>query len=246
MPTTIRANDALRRALADKRLRERDVAEALRVDPKTVQRWLSGRRPQPPHRWALAELTGVHEYDLWPEAGDGSGIRPEIVATWSMRSQVPRDVWHHLFAGAEHEINILVYSGLFLADDSDLVRLIGEKAAAGVIVRILLGDPDCTQVAARGAEEGIGDAMASKIRNALVLYQPILDVPGVEVRLHSTVLYSSLYRSDDDLLVNQHVYGIGAARSPVLRLGRQPDPRLFDTYAACFEQIWVSASPRTI
>jgi hypothetical protein len=49
---------------ADKRLRERDVAEALRVDPKTVQRWLSGRCPQPQHRWALAELTGVHEYEL--------------------------------------------------------------------------------------------------------------------------------------------------------------------------------------
>ena len=40
-------NFALRRALSAARLRDRDVAEAMNVDPKTVQRWLAGRRPQP-------------------------------------------------------------------------------------------------------------------------------------------------------------------------------------------------------
>jgi len=38
---------ALRRALSVARLRDRDVAEVMDVDPKTVQRWLAGRRPQP-------------------------------------------------------------------------------------------------------------------------------------------------------------------------------------------------------
>ena len=49
-------NDALRHALAEARLREIDVATALGVDPKTVQRWLAGRVPHPRHRWAVADL----------------------------------------------------------------------------------------------------------------------------------------------------------------------------------------------
>ena len=48
-----------------------------------------------------------------------------------------------------------------------------DKARAGVRVRMLLGDPDSEQVATRGADEGVDDAMAAKIRNALALYRPL-------------------------------------------------------------------------
>lgn len=36
---------------------------------------------------------------------------------------------------------------------------------------VFLGDPDSPQVAERGADQGVGDAQAAKIRNALVLYK---------------------------------------------------------------------------
>ena len=236
----------LRRALAESRLREVDVAEALGVDPKTVQRWLAGRLPQPRHRWGLADLTQRHEYDLWPQLAGAlaPSINREILATYTHRGAVPRDLWRQLFASSKSEIGILVYAGLFLAEDIDLVRIMRDKAEDGVTIRILLGDPDSEHVALRGAEEGIHEAMAAKIRNVIVLYRLLLvDLPTVEIRLHTTVLYNSIYRADDEMLVNPHVYGTAAAQSPVLHLQRHSDSDLFDTYADSFERVWTAAKP---
>jgi hypothetical protein len=73
-------------------------------------------------------------------------------------------------------------------------------------VRIALGKPDGMHVSDRGAEEGIGDGMSARIRTALIGFRPVVDA-GAELRLHDTVLYKSLCRADDELLVNTHVYG---------------------------------------
>jgi hypothetical protein len=187
-------------------------------------------------------MIGVHEYDLWPHLAGVPSIGPEVFATYPHRGAVPRDVWHHLYDHAEQHIGILVYSGLFLAEDVEMIRLLGEKARAGVVVRILLGDPDSPHVTQRGAEEGIADAMAAKIRNAIVLYRPLLG-HGVEIRLHSTVLYNSIYHADDEMLINQHVYGIAAAYAPVLHLRHQGEDDVFSTYLDSFERVWTSAQP---
>jgi hypothetical protein len=93
-------------------------------------------------------------------------------------------------------------------------HLIGSKARTGTVVRIILGDADSAYVDQRGNDEGIHDAMAAKIRNAILLYRPLL-AADVEIRLHSTVLYNSLYRSDDEMLINRKSSGIpwSAARA---------------------------------
>ena len=235
----------LRRALAESRLRETDVAEALDVDPKTVQRWLAGRLPRPRHRWGLADLVQQHEYDLWPQLTGGLAptINREILATYTHRGAVPRQLWRQLFTSGKSEIGILVYAGLFLAEDIDLIRIMHDKADNGMTIRILLGDPDSDQVALRGAEEGIAEAMAAKIRNVIALYRLLLDLPTVEIRLHTTVLYNSIYRADDQMLINPHVYGTAAAQAPVLHLQRHHDGDLFDTYADSFERVWTTAKP---
>ena len=95
----------------------------------------------------------------------------------------------------------LAYAGLFLAEDMGSCAR-AERARNGVSVRILLGDPDGTCVAERGSDEGVGESVAARIRNALVHYQALRDVEGAEIRLHDTVLYNSIYRADDDLLIN--------------------------------------------
>jgi hypothetical protein len=83
-----------------------------------------------------------------------------------------------------------------------------------------LGDPDSPRVIQRGKDqrgkdEGIGDAMPAKIHNALTLYRSVLAAEDVEIRLHLSVLYNSIYRADGQLFVNQHAYGIPAAHAPV-------------------------------
>jgi hypothetical protein len=236
-------NETLRRALAEARRNEVDVASALDVDPKTVQRWLAGRVPLRQHRWALADLLGQHEYDLWPEPtqGGGKSACPEIHAVYPHRGAVPREVWRRLFESASKEIGVLVYAGLFLAEDVDLLRVFADRARSGVAVRVLLGDPDGPEVARRGEEEGIGDAISAKIRNTIVLYRPLLREDTVEIRLHRTVLYNSVYRADDELLVNPHIYGAAAAYAPMLHLRQTAPGDLVTTYRDSFEQVWTGA-----
>jgi hypothetical protein len=239
-------NEMLRRALFRARLGEEDVAAHLGVDPKTVQRWLEGRLPYPRHRRAVSHLLGADEADLWPEAHTAhlARSRPEeIKAVYPHRWAVPHDVWRQLFGSAHREIAILAHSGLFLAEDVGLLGLFTDKARAGVKVRIALGDPDSPHVAERGAEEGIGDAVAAKLRNALTLYRPLIDLPNVEIRLHRTTLYNSLYRADNDLIVNQHAYGAPAANAPVFHLRISQSSDMFGSYVASFDRIWAAARP---
>ncbi len=237
-------NENLRRALLHARLREDDVAARLDVDPKTVRRWLEGRVPYPGNRAALADLVGADEADLWPEAGGplAAHARPDELGTvYPHRWAIPRDTWARFFASAEQEIGILAYSALFLAEDAGLLGILAAGARAGVRVRIALGDPDSPRVAERGTEEGIGDAMPAKVRNALALFRPLSAVPKVEIRLHEAILYNSIYRADEQLLVNQHTYGIPAAHAPVLHLHRTAGGEMAHAYLASFERVWSAA-----
>lgn len=220
------------------------MAAALGVDPKTVQRWLGGRVPHPRHRWAVADLVHLDEHELWPELEDtGSQMCTEIKASYPHRSAVPHQTWRRLFGGAQREIGVLAYAALFLAEDVELTRLLADKARGGVTVRLLLADPDSRQVAERGAEEGIGAAVAARVHNAVALFRPLMDIDGVQARQHRTVLYNSIFRADDEMLINPQVHGIAAAYSPVLRLRRTEPGGLFATYVESFERVWVEATP---
>jgi hypothetical protein len=50
----------------------------------------------------------------------------------------------------------------------------------------------------------------------LTYYRPLVDVDGVEVRLHATTLYASLFRYDDEILVNPHAFGEPASANPIV------------------------------
>jgi len=237
-------NEALRRALAAAGLEHVDVAARLSVDPKTVERWIAGRLPHPRSRAAVARLVGVDEEQLWPSAADfkrRGRFGGDVRAVYPHRLSVPREAWLRLFEGAETEICVLAYSGLFLAEDAGITRLLSVKAMAGVSVRIALGDPDSPEVAQRGAEEGIGDSMAARIRNALALLSKVTEVDGVQLRLHRTILYNSIYRADNELIVNPHVYGVAAPSAPVLHLQDSGQSSMASTYIASFERVWAES-----
>jgi len=238
-------NEPLRQAMLQARLREDDIAARLGVDPKTVRRWLNGRMPYPHNRAAIAELIDADENELWPESGGPLAVQswPEELGTvYPHRWSVPREVWVRLFGSAEREIAILAYSALFLAEDTGVLRLLADKGHAGVAVRIALGDPDGPNVAEHGEEEGIGDAMAAKIRNALTLYRPPCAVENIEIRLHCTVLYS-FYRADVQFMINQRTYGVPAAQAPVFCLCETADGEMAALYLDSFERVWAGATP---
>lgn len=238
-------NDRLRGVMLERGLTPAELAEALQVDPKSVERWVKGRTSYRRHRYAVAAHLGVDEAYLWPDALTSEQIASaadsEIVNVYAHRWVMPMEVWREFFAKAEEGIGILVYSGMFLAEDAGVQRILRDKAEAGVGIRVLLGDPDSEQVAQRGADEGIDDSMAARIRNAMVLHQPLRSTGGIEFRLHRTVLYNSIYFSDEQVLVNTHIYGFPASHAPVLHLRRVAGGDMVSTYLDSFERVWDGA-----
>jgi transcriptional regulator with XRE-family HTH domain len=247
-------NERLRVALGERGLTPQDLAHMLHVDAKTIERWIgAGRIPYPRHRYAVAEQLGVAAEDLWPGASCSAALpRPggtseadgsEVVGVYPHRWAVPGDLWRTLFREASEEIGVLVYSGLFLSEDSGVHRILRTKAGQGVRIRILLGDPASEHVARRGADEGVGGAMAAKIENALVMYASLRSTEAIQFRLHDTILYNSIYRADDELLVNTHLYGFAAAQAPVLHLRATADGSMVSNYLDSFERVWADAVP---
>jgi transcriptional regulator with XRE-family HTH domain len=238
-------NEPLRRALDAAGLNETDLAAKTGVDPKTVSRWISGRIPYARHRRVVATLLNAEEKELWPIAHRPTNRRPEpaseVLNTYPHRWAVPRSTWLAFFQQAETQIDILAYAALFLAEDAGIVRTIADRANNGVAVRLLLGDPDGSCIQQRGEEEGIGASITAKIHNVLALLRPLLDLDGVELRFHDTVLYNSIYRSDDELLINPHVYGLPAAQAPTLHLHTHQAGTMAHMYLDSFEGIWTSA-----
>jgi hypothetical protein len=107
-------------------------------------------------------------------------------------------------------------------------------------VRILVGDPDGRQLAYRDTENQIGGGVAGRVSAVLSYYRPLAGVAAI--RLHDTPLYNSIYRFDDEMIVNTHVYGLLAAYTPTMHL-RRVDGAYFQTYLESFERVWASARP---
>jgi transcriptional regulator with XRE-family HTH domain len=244
-------NERLRAALAGQGLSYEDISRHVGVDPKTVARWVTddGRIPHRRHRFAISTLVRKNEDFLWPKLGEqaraaATSPEVEVMKLYPTRGAVPYPLWLSLFSDAKERIDVLAYAGLFLLDNHpELAHLIASRAQSGVAVRLLLGDPDSDAVHRRGEEEGIGEGMAERCRLALRYLDPALSDPRVELRLHETTLYNSIYRGDDVALVNQHMYGAGAPANPVLHLQRVPGGQIFSAYEASFDRVWEGAKP---
>ncbi|WP_051581716.1 hypothetical protein [Pseudonocardia acaciae] len=104
-------------------------------------------------------------------------------------------------------------------------------------VRLRLADPNSPQVADRGGKEGIGAAVAARVHNAIALFRPLLDTEGVQARQHKTILYNSIFRADDETLINPQVHGIAAAYAPVLQLRQVEEAGMLATYIDSFERV---------
>jgi hypothetical protein len=185
---------------------------------------------------------------LWPDAAapleTAEARRAELVTVYPHRADVPESLWRDLLTGATREIGILVYAALFLPEHQvDLIELLQSKAGAGCSVRVLLGDPKHPKLLERGAEERFGTGISSRAELALLHYSPLRDVAGIDVHTHATTLYNSLYRFDDVMLVNTHIWGLSAFAAPVLHLRRLGAGGLFDNYAQSFEAVWATSVP---
>ena len=193
------------------------------VDAKTVERWITkGRIPYRRHRFEVATFLGRGRVlYLAGRAGPRRGRRGRRKARSSRCTRTggrcrgtPWDISSPRRSGR---------SGRWSTRGSSSPRTwecdgcSPSEPGPGRGSGSLLGDPDSPNVAGRGVDEGIGgQVLAAKVRSSLVLFGPLLGEPGVEIRLHETVLYNSIYRADDQLLVNTHcLRGDGQQRADV-------------------------------
>lgn len=240
-------NERLRSTLRSTGYREGTLAEELGVDPKTVQRWIT--RDRTPHRLTAmraAKLLDVPAEWLWPdlEKADSGTADGEVAHFYPHRAQVPRNVWLELVLGAKERVDFLTYASLFLGEENpDSIEILKHKAANGVQVRIALGDPDSPEVALRGREEGMPEGIPGRVRMALAYYRPIIGAPGVTFHLHRTTLYNSIYRFDDQMMINQHAFGTYGYMAPILHLRKMEGADLFTMYERSFEQAWDQSYP---
>ena len=97
----------------------------------------------------------------------------------------------------------------------------------------------------RGEEEGIGEAVIARCRTSVELLAPYARTPGLHIRTHDATLYTSIFRVDDTMIVNFHIYGSPGRNNPVLVLSRHHEPRLWATLEQAFTRVWDNATPLT-
>jgi hypothetical protein len=160
------------------------------------------------------------------------------------RASVPRETWLRLMTEARVDIAVLVMSGTFYAQTQPRVgRLLADASAHGVRVRLCFGSPASDAAAIRDREEGLGGTLAAKIRSALTYYREAAAAGDIEMRLHSCTLYASLFRYDDEIMVNPHAWGEPASVNPVLQLRRLDGGQVAALYMNSFERVWDTAKP---
>lgn len=245
-------NERLRTTMLRRGISTDQLAVECGVDVKSIERWIGlDRVPHRKHRWIAAKLLEADETFLWPSilsriparrAREAS--RAELVELYPDRASVPRETWLRLLTNAQQAIDVLIHSGTFFAQTQPRVAtMLAERAANNVHIRLCFGNPQSEAVVIRDREERLGGTLAAKIRASLTYYRSLTAVEGCEIRLHDATLYTSIFRYDDDLLANGHVYGAPASLNPTYHFRRIDGGTIFDHYMESFEQTWQSALP---
>ena len=146
---TVLENEQLRTAITRAGLSLDELADIVQVDVKTVRRWLEGRTPYPRHRTRVASALETTAHALWPAAvpapASSDALEPtthdpgDVVAGYAYSSDPVAPKPAALLGAAVEQIEILIPN---LASQSELVALLGARAADGCRISIIIEEPD--------------------------------------------------------------------------------------------------------
>lgn len=145
---------------------------------------------------------------------------------------------------ASERIDILGYAYPFVFELlPDASEMIAAKCRAGCEVRLAFADPDCDHVMERDMLEQMGGTLPGRIRNALSMLGPLADTPGCTIGLHTTHLYNSVFRFDDQMIVTPYLFRARGYQHTALHLRKLSPYGIFESFADQFEQIWGTVTP---
>ncbi|MEU1176382.1 DUF5919 domain-containing protein [Streptomyces sp. NPDC005820] len=242
-------NEALRRAMAQARLNDRQLAERCGVDAKTVGRWITqaGRVPRARHRWAVCDALGEDETVLWPTAAKKAvkvGPDREIVSAYPYRSSCPAALWRSLITNAKRELTFAGYTNYFLwLEHARFGSVLRRKAEQGCRVRFLIGDPDSDLTRSREEDEGVALTLSTRIRVTIAELEKIRNRTGIEARYSAGHAHLSVFCFDDDMIVTPLLTHSVGHDAPTLHLHRYQDDGMFDRFASHVEELWNRGTP---
>lgn len=160
-----------------------------------------------------------------------------VVGVWSKRGLLDNNIWIKKIEDSKENIDILGYAVAFLPDHPDFKKIIQEKYKQNCKIRILLGKPNCSSVSQRNIEEKEEGSITSRIETSLIRLNELIKTGCIEVRLHDTPLYCSIYRFDSEMLVTPHLYGVKGSAAPLFSYKNVKDG-IFQSYLKHFDDIW--------
>jgi len=165
-------------------------------------------------------------------------LKSGLFGVWNKRAEIPTQHLIEKMKQAKKSIEILGYIVFFLIDHPDFGEILTNKKNTSCNIRILLGDPKSRNVCERSKEEKDEGSIASRIETVLSrLRRPKEMNNDIEIRLHDTPLYCSIYRFDDEMYVVTHLYGTMGSAAPTLGF-KKVDGGLFNSYCKHFDDIW--------
>jgi transcriptional regulator with XRE-family HTH domain len=222
------ANENLKNALRDANLTPEQFAEIVKVDPKTVQRWVAGSTtPYRRHRATVARALDLREDQLWPDTAStlstgaeassqpDPGSRNELAGTWGYATDDDAPDHVAYIADSHGPIDIL-HNGQGIDLTNALLTAVIEQAAAGRHVRLLTRLP------------------TSQL-------EPLIGQPEIEVRVLDDASGYSLFRAGDSMLLTLDLAHEADQRPPLLKLERTAAEGLLDRLVGNFETLWESA-----
>ena len=196
-----------------------DLAQAARVNPKTVQRWCyEGRTPRRATAHRVARCLSVEVAWLWPHLASswlGDQARPrDLVEFFAQAGSISDGLLRDLVDLAKTEISVVTDSAWLMAE-------------------IGAGHGGYLQARAReGAEVRLLCAAACRADVA----------PGLRCRVLSRPVGVSIVRADLTMLVICGGLGIEAAAMPLFMFRSTESGDVFDVYAQGFERLWQEAA----
>ena len=146
------ADTNLKNALRQAGMTPEEFAEIVRVDPKTVQRWVAGTTtPYPRHRATIARALDLTEHELWPDHASAPTPGPhlrdreqfagsEVTGSWAYDTDEGAPDPITVLSDADGPVEFLD-NGRGIPLTAELARALAEHAAAGQRVRILTSLP---------------------------------------------------------------------------------------------------------